>query len=218
MVPSRHTTVFRAFWLVAGLWVSMASSVSAEPQPPEFAALENLVRQYFFQAQRRQDKPLLLTQSQVQDLLEELRGMHIYIPRRHQIVRSFPHDQEFFTRFVLQELAQDPAMVFPPDPTPVFQRIDALCASHSTIRQFLGVAGRGEAFLESWGPRESLFPQLDEQARLELEEAAAFLGTEDGPPRRRNYTIEHLTEVLREVYAPSPEATAKSVSFDSLGR
>lgn len=218
MRPTRRTAISNASWLVLCLWVGMASGVRAEPQPPEFAALETLVQQYFFQAQHRQDKPLLLTQSQVRDLLEELRGMHIYIPRRHQIVRSFPHDQEFFTRFVLQELAQDPAIVFPADPTPLFQRIDALCASHDSIRQFLRVAGQGEAFLESWGPRADLFPQLDEQVRLELEEAAEFLGTKDGPPRRRNYTIEHLTDVLREVYNPSPESTANSGSFHSLGR
>lgn len=217
MGPTYRSAISNASWLVFTLWIAAASNALAEPQPPEFATLENLVQQYFFHPERH-EKPLLLTQSQVHGLLEELRRMHIYIPRRQQIVRSFPHDQEFFTRFVLHELAREPALVFPPDPTPLFQRIDALCASHASIRKFLGVASHGEAFSESWGPRANLFPQLDEQVRLELEEAVASQETESRPPRRRNYTIEHLTEAIREVYWQGPDVTAASGSLDSLGR
>ena len=205
MGPTYRSAISNAFWLVFTLWLVAASNALAEPQPPEFATLENLVQQYFYHPDRR-EKPLLLTQSQVHGLLEELRRMHIYIPRRQQIVRSFPHDQEFFTRFVLHELAREPALVFPPDPTPLFQRIDALCASHASIREFLRIASHGDAFSESWGSRASLFPPLDEQVRLELETAVALRETENGPLRRRNYTIEHLTEAIREVYWQGPES------------
>ncbi|QDU76103.1 hypothetical protein Pan97_31480 [Bremerella volcania] len=200
------------------IWVACCAAASAEPVQPEFSTLKRLVRQYFYNA-RTGNKPILLTQSQILDLMESLRGMHIYIPGRNQIARSFPHDREFFARFILDELAHEPACKFPDDPTFLLQRIDAMCTSHESIRQLMRLAGRGESLCPTWIPADPLFPSL-ESARLQdlLDEHGVENATQ-ASPRRRNYTIEHLLDVLESVYnTPAAESTTAVTSFDTLGR
>lgn len=198
-------------------WLAVSSPTFAEPRSPDMATLENLIEQYFTHA-RNPSKPILLTQSKVRDLLESLKGVHIYIPGRNQIVRSFPHDKEFFSRFVLAELAQDPAMAFPEDPTFLFQRIDLMCTSHEGIRHLAKIAGNGESFSQSWVSKENLFPSLESARLQQLLEELGVENAAEPTSRRRNYTIEHLLEVLEEAYAPSLENATVTTSLDSLGR
>lgn len=199
------------------LWVACCATLPAEPVRPEFPTLKRLVEQYFYHARTRH-KPILLTQSQVLDLMESLQGMRIYISGRTQIVRSFPHDREFFARFVLDELAQDPALEFPEDPTFLLQRIDAMCGSHQSIRQLTRLADKGESFSTTWVPADPLFPSLES---LRLQDTLKKHGVENAAqasPRRRNYTIEHLLEALESAYTPPTQSAGAMTSFDALGR
>lgn len=199
------------------LWVTCCAALSAEPVRPEFSTLRDMVEQYFYHARAR-NKPILLTQSQVIGLMESLRGMHIHITGRSQIARSFPHDREFFTRFVLDELAQDPAPEFPDDPTFLFQRIDAMCTSHPSIRQLMRIAGQGEAFSRVWVPADPLFPSLETPRLEDLLEEHGVENAAQASPRRRNYTIEHLLDALENAYAPVSESATAATSFDASGR
>ncbi|MBA2113861.1 hypothetical protein [Bremerella alba] len=195
-------------------WGNVAS---AEPVRPDFSTLEHLVEQYFYHARDRR-KPILLTQSQVLDLMESLRGMHIYIPGRNQIARSFPHDREFFTRFVLEELSREPTPEFPDDPTFLLQRIDAMCTSHQSIRQLMRISGQGESFSSTWIPADALFPSLDKKQLEDLLEEHNVKNAAQASPRRRNYTIEHLLEALKSAYPPAAETATSTTSFDAAGR
>ena len=195
----------------------LATSVSAEPKPPSFATLEEMIREFFVQPGDRQ-KPQLITQSQVHDLLEQLRGMHIQIPGRHQIVRSFPHDKEFFSRFVLSELAHEPSDRFPADPTFLFQRIDAMCTTHNSLRHFLRIAGEGRAFEVEWIPQDPLFPPLESLATKDVLRKHQIESADEVGPRRRNYTVEHLLEALRASYDPNRESASHPVLLNTLGR
>ena len=197
---------------------TLTPPIEAEPLPPDFKSLKNIVEQYFYHARSR-NKPILLTQSKVHDLLEELRGMHIYIPGRTQIVRSFPHDKEFFTRFALSQLQQEPSQRYPDDPTFLFQRIDAMCTSHETIRYLNRVAGRGRTFSECWTSEAELLPPPEELALEEMLEKLGVASQAEASPRRRNYTIKHLLEVLEQAYNPERVGSVTSASsFNALGR
>lgn len=200
-----------------GVWLACCASLFAEPIRPEFETLEQLVQQYFYHARPRH-KPMLLTQSQVVALLESLQRMRIYIPGRTQIVRSFPHDREFFSRFVLEQLAREPAVAFPDDPTFLFQRIDAMCTSRQSIVQLTRLAGQGETFAATWNSEDTLSPAVE---TLLLQDLLAEHGLENAAqakPRRRNYTIEHLLEALESAYLPASEAATEVTSFDTVGR
>lgn len=203
--------------LVPMIFLLMATPALAEPKPPSFATLEDMIREFFVQPGDCQ-KPQLITQSQVHDLLEQLRGMHIQIPGRHQIVRSFPHDKEFFSRFVLSELAHEPTDRFPADPTFLFQRIDVMCTTHSSLRHFLRIAGEGRAFEIEWIPQEPLFPPLESLATEDLLRKHQIENANEAGPRRRNYTVEHLLEALRDSYNPNRESASYPVLLNTLGR
>lgn len=203
--------------LVVANCILLPVTASAEPRPPSFATLEDMIREFFVQPGDRQ-KPQLVTQSQVHDLLEQLRGMHIQIPGRHQIVRSFPHDKEFFSRFVLSELAHDPSDQFPADPTFLFQRIDAMCTTHESLRHFLRIAGEGRAFELEWIRQEALFPPLESLATEDVLRKHQIENADEAGPRRRNYTVEHLLEALRASYGPNRESASHPVLLNSLGR
>jgi len=197
--------------------VAYGTVATAEPVRPEFSKLERLVEQYFYHARSRH-KPILVTQSQVSALLESLRGMHIYIPGRSQIARSFPHDREFFARFVLEELARDPAPQFPEDPTFLFQRIDAMCNSRHAIRHLTRIAGQGKSFAASWIDEEPLFPSLESSQLQELLQQHGVENAAQASPRRRNYTIEHLLEALQATYEPAAESASVTTSLNAAGR
>jgi len=199
------------------IWAAWGHALSAEPIRPEFSTLERLVEQYFYHARSR-SKPILLTQSQVHALMESLRGMRIYIPGRNQIARSFPHDREFFARFVLVEMAREPAIDFPEDPTFLLQRIDAMCSSHQSIRQLTRLAGRGECFASTWIPSDPLYPSLETLRLKDLLEDHGVENAAQASPRRRNYTIDHLLEALERAYAPAPKSATVTTSFDAAGR
>lgn len=205
------------FALVLALTLGSGTHLLAERQRPTFETLENLVRQFFTRAGNPQ-KPQLITQSQVHNLLEELRGMHIQISGRHQIARTFPHDKEFFSRFVLSELAHDPADHFPADPTFLFQRIDAMCTSHTSLRHFMILAGKGKTFEADWVSREPLFPPLEGLVTQDLLEAHGLLNADQASPRRRNYTVDHLLEILRASYSSEQITASDTNSLDALGR
>lgn len=210
----------RQAWLCATapvICLLVTTPAPAEPKPPSFETLEEMIREFFVQPGDRQ-KPQLVTQSQVHDLLEQLRGMHIQIPGRHQIVRSFPHDKEFFSRFVLSELAHDPSDRFPADPTFLFQRIDAMCTTHDSLRHFLRIAGEGRAFELEWIPQEPLFPPLESLATKDLIRKHQIESPDEAGPRRRNYTVDHLLEALRASYDPNRESASHPVSLNTLGR
>ncbi|GAA4437318.1 hypothetical protein [Bremerella cremea] len=217
MRPSpRYCLVLTCLMLLTSV-VSGVSPVHADTPSPDFSTLEKLVQQYFLHARTR-STPILLTQSKVHDLLEELRGMRIYIPGRGQIVRSFPHDKEFFARFVLSELSQEPARSYPEDPTFLLQRIDAMCSSYDTIRHLNRIAGRGEAFSEDWMGTDAMFPQIEDAALEDILDDLGVRSAADAKPRRRNYTIDHLLEVLKTAYEPATPPATKTVSLDALGR
>lgn len=196
----------------------LTTPAAAEPLPPDFKTLESIVEQYFYNARSR-NKPILLTQSKVYDLLEELRDMHIYIPGRTQIVRSFPHDKEFFTRFVLSKWQQEPSLNIPEDPTFLLQRVDAMCTSHETIRYLNRIAGRGQTFSPQWISQDELFPPLEELALQDVLEDLGVANAAEAKPRRRNYTIKHLLDALEAAYQPeSVDAVSSASSFHALGR
>lgn len=199
------------------VWGTCCASLSAEPVRPDFPTLKRIVEQYFYHARDRH-KPILLTRSQVLDLMESLRGMHIYIPGRNQIARSFPHDREFFTRFVFDELAQDPARSFPDDPAFLLQRIDAMCSSHESIRQLERISGKGESFLTDWTPASPIFPPLESLRLTDMLKEQEVENAAQAKPRRRNYTIEHLLEALESAYPPASESASFTNSFNALGR
>ncbi|PQO30447.1 hypothetical protein DTL21_24140 [Bremerella cremea] len=213
----RFRSVAVVLSVVLAMVLGLSTRLNAAPQPPTFETLEDLIRQFFARTGNPQ-KPRLLTQSQVHDLLEELRGMHIQIPGRHQIVRSFPHDKEFFSRFVLSELSHEPAERFPKDPTYLFQRIDAMCTSHKSLRHFMQLAGEGKAFEQQWIEQERLFPPLDNLVTEDLLTEHGLLSPEQAVPRRRNYTIDHLLELLRSSYNPDRVTTNSPSSLNALGR
>lgn len=199
------------------IWFACCATLLAEPVPPEFSTLTRLVEQYFYNARSRQ-KPILLTQSQVLDLMQSLQGMRIYIPGRTQIARSFPHDREFFTRFVLDELAQDPVRDFPEDPTFLLQRIDAMCNSHQSIRQLTRIADKGESFSPTWISADPLFPSLESLRLKDMLEKHEVENAAQAGPRRRNYTIDHLLKELENAYLPTSEPATSTTSFDTSGR
>ncbi|PQO25121.1 hypothetical protein C5Y96_26855 [Blastopirellula marina] len=200
-----------------GVWLACCASLFAEPIRPEFETLEQIVQQYFYHARPRH-KPMLLTQSQVVALLESLQGMRIYIPGRTQIVRSFPHDREFFSRFVLEELAQEPAIEFPDDPTFLFQRIDAMCTSRQSIVQLTRLASQGKSFSATWISDAPLLPSLESRLLKDLLAEHGVENAAQAKPRRRNYTIEHLLEALESAYLPASETATTVTSFDAVGR
>ncbi|RCS54267.1 hypothetical protein DTL42_03735 [Bremerella cremea] len=206
-----------ALAIMLALTLGSITHVQAERQRPSSETLESLVRQFFARV-GNPHKPQLITQSQVHNLLEELRGMHIQIPGRHQIVRTFPHDKEFFSRFVLSELSHDPTDHFPEDPTFLFQRIDAMCSSHASLRHFLILAGRGQAFEANWVPQEPLFPPLEGLVTQDLLKEHGLLDVAQASPRRRNYTVDHLLEILRTSYNPERITASGQDSLDALGR
>lgn len=199
------------------VWGTCCGPLSAEPIRPELPTLKRIVEQYFYNARDRQ-RPILLTQSQVLDLLESLRDMHIYIPGRNQIARSFPHDREFFSRFVLDELAQDPARAFPKDPTFMLQRIDAMCTSHDSIRQLERISGQGKSFEATWVSEDPLIPSLESARLKDMLKEYGVENAAEAKPRRRNYTIKHLLEELEIAYPPAIESTSFANSLDALGR
>ncbi len=207
------TAVLFALAMVLGT----STRLLAEPRPPTFDTLESLVRR-FFARPGDPKKPQLLTQSQVHNLLEELRGMHIQIPGRHQIVRTFPHDKEFFSRFVLSELAHDPAERFPDDPTFLFQRIDAMCTSHDSLRHFMRLVAEGKTFELKWIEKEPLFPPLEGLVTQDFLTEHGLLNADEMAPRRRNYTIDHLLELLRAANNPERVTANSPNSLDALGR
>ncbi|MFN3149774.1 hypothetical protein [Bremerella sp.] len=199
------------------VWGTCCEPLSAEPIRPEFPTLKRIVEQYFYNARDRQ-RPILLTQSQVLDLLESLRGMHIYIPGRNQIARSFPHDREFFTQFVLDELAQDPPQAFPQDPTFMLQRIDAMCTSHDSIFQLERISGQGKSFGATWVSEDPLIPSLESARLRDMLKEHGVENAAEAKPRRRNYTIKHLLEELEIAYPPTIESASFANSLDALGR
>ena len=198
-------------------WAVLAGGLAAEPIRPEFSRLEQLVEQYFYNARSR-NKPMLLTQSQVRALMQSLQGMRIYIPGRSQIVRSFPHDREFFTRFVLDELAREPALAFPDDPTFLLQRVDAMCSSHQSIRQLTRLSGKGETFSTKWVSDDPLIPSLETPLMQDILEKLHIENAAQASPRRRNYTIKHLLEALESAYHPAPDSGTVTTSLNALGR
>ncbi|PQO42577.1 hypothetical protein [Blastopirellula marina] len=213
----RYRLLAVTFSLVLTTVLGINARLSAEPRPPTFETLEDLVRQFFARAGDPQ-KPQLLTQSQVHNLLEELRGMHILIPGRHQIVRTFPHDKEFFSRFVLSELSHEPAEQFPQDPTFLFQRIDAMCTSHDSLRHFMRIAAEGKTFELEWTEKESLFPPLEDLVTEDFLKEYGLVNADEVGPRRRNYTIDHLLELLQTSYNPGRVTANSPSSLDALGR
>lgn len=210
----RYRLLAVSFSLALMIVLGVDARLPAEPRPPTYETLEDLVRQFFARADDPQ-KPQLLTQSQVHNLLEELRGMHIQIPGRHQIVRTFPHDKEFFSRFVLSELSHEPAETFPKDPTFLLQRIDAMCTSHDSLRHFMRLAAEGKSFEPEWTQKGLLFPPLEALVTQDFLKEYGLINADEASPRRRNYTIDHLLEVLRASYNPE-KVTANSL--DAFGR
>lgn len=217
MIPLPRPTWIRTIVPLLLLMMLSSSRATAQTTSPDLETLESLVQQYFA-ATPSTERPILLTQSQVCALIEELRKLKIHVPRRNQIIRSFPHDQEFFSRFIRQALAQDPTPSFPEDPTDILQRIDLMCISHETLRHFLLLAGRGLAFQPNWMQSGCLFPPLEDATTQELLGQIDEKLADQQQPRRRNYTIEHLTEILREVYPQMTAEPAASASFDSPRR
>ncbi len=198
-------------------WAACCGLLSAEPIRPEFSRLEQLVEQYFYNARSR-NKPMMLTQSQVRALMQSLQGMRIYIPGRSQIVRSFPHDREFFTRFVLDELSREPALAFPEDPTFLLQRIDAMCTSQQSIRQLTRLSGKGETFSATWVSDDPLLPALESARMNDILQRLHVDSAAQASTRRRNYTIKHLLEALESAYHPAPDDSTVTTSLNAVGR